>query len=74
MEPTPKLIAVQLQPQQLQKLAKIVAMTGWNQSEVIRQLIDAAQVTPPAVVARVARKKGDALIGEPKIMPEPIPA
>lgn len=72
----PKLIAVQLQPKQLIKLAAIVRMTGWNQSEVIRQLIDGAQVTPPAVVTRISRKKGGALIVEPKAMleTEAIPA
>jgi hypothetical protein len=61
-----KLIAVRLDPEQLIKLEKIVRMTGWNQSEVIRQLIDGAQVTPPAVVSRIARKKGDALIVRPE--------
>ena len=68
----PKLIAVRLEPSQLQKLDAIVRMTGWNQSEVIRQLIDGAQVTPPSVVAKVARKKGDALIVEPKPMLESV--
>ena len=57
----PKLIAVRLEPKQLQKLDAIVEMTGWNQSEVIRQLIDNASVTPPSVVAELNGKKGDPL-------------
>jgi hypothetical protein len=52
----PKMIAVRLNPQQLQKLDAIVEMTGWNQSEVIRQLIDSASVTPPSVVVNLAKK------------------
>ena len=53
----PKMIAVRLTSQQQQKLDAIVEMTGWNQSEVIRQLIDAASVTPPSVVVNLAKKE-----------------
>lgn len=56
-----KMIAVRLEPEQLQKLEAIVQMTGWNQSEVIRRLIDSASVTPPSVTAGVL-KKGEPLV------------
>lgn len=55
-----KTIAVRLEPEQLQKLDAIVEMTGWNQSEVIRRLIDVASVTPPSVTADL--KKGEPLV------------
>jgi hypothetical protein len=51
-----KTIAVRLEPEQLQKLDAIVQMTGWNQSEVIRRLIDSASVTPPSVTADLSKK------------------
>lgn len=53
----PKLIAVRLEPKQLLKLDAIVKITRWNQSEVIRQLIDNASVTPPAVETRLSTKR-----------------
>lgn len=63
-----KTIAVRLEPEQLQKLNAIVEMTGWNQSEVIRKLIDSASVTPPSVTADLS-KKGEPLV-ETHLMPE----
>ncbi|MBA3571366.1 MAG: ribbon-helix-helix protein, CopG family [Pyrinomonadaceae bacterium] len=54
-------IAVRLKPEQLQKLDAIVQMTGWNQSEVIRRLIDSASVTPPSVTTDFS-KKGEPLV------------
>lgn len=55
-----KTIAVRLRTEQLQKLDAIVEMTGWNQSEVIRRLIDSASVSPPSVSADL--KKGEPLV------------
>lgn len=56
------MIAVRLEPEQLQKLDALVRITGWNQSEVIRRLIDSASVTPPAVTAGVFSKKAEPLV------------
>lgn len=64
-----KTIAVRLDAEQLQKLDAIVQVTGWNQSEVIRRLIDSASVTPPAVTSDVYAKKGEPLV-ETQLMPE----
>jgi len=63
-----KLIAVRLEPKQLQKLDAIVEMTGWNQSEVIRRLIDSASVTPPSVTSDITAKKEEPLV-ETNLMP-----
>lgn len=57
-----KTIAIRLDAEHLQKLDAIVQVTGWNQSEVIRRLIDSASVTPPAVTSDLSAKKGDALV------------
>lgn len=57
-----KTIAIRLDAEHLQKLDAIVRMTGWNQSEVIRRLIDSASVTPPAVTADLSAKKGEPLV------------
>lgn len=57
-----KLIAIRLEAEQIQKLDKLVEMTGWNQSEIIRQLIDNAWVTPPAVGTTLDGKKAVALV------------
>lgn len=54
-----KLIAIRLEAEQIQKLDKLVEMTGWNQSEIIRLLIDAAWVTPPAVGTSLRVKDGN---------------
>lgn len=51
-----KTIAVRLESEQLQKLDMIVQATGWNQSEIIRQLIDSALVRPPVVMAEITKK------------------
>lgn len=51
-----KLIAVQLDEQQLQKLEQLVNATGWNQSEVVRRLIDNAWVKPAAIGTQVSPK------------------
>jgi hypothetical protein len=48
-----KTIALRLQTQQLDKLDNLKRMTGWNQSEIIRRLIDAAVVMPAAVRAEL---------------------
>jgi len=57
-----KTIAIRLDAEHLQKLDAIVQVTGWNQSEVIRRLIDSASVTPPAVTADLSAKKGEPLV------------
>lgn len=57
----PKTIAVRLDAEVLQKLDAIVKMTGWNQSEVIRRLINNASVTPPSVTTDLS-KKGEPLV------------
>lgn len=54
-----RLIAVRLEAEQIQKLEKLVDMTGWNQSEIVRLLIDAAWVTPPAVGTSLRVKDGN---------------
>jgi hypothetical protein len=64
-----KTIAVRLDAEQLQKLDAIVQVTGWNQSEVIRRLIDSASVTPPAVTADLSAKKEEPLV-ETHLTPE----
>ena len=51
-----RMIAVRLQGEQLQKLDALVKASGWNQSEIIRQLIDVALVRPPVVAATVPTK------------------
>jgi Arc/MetJ-type ribon-helix-helix transcriptional regulator len=51
-----KLIAVQLEDQQLQKIEQLVRATGWNQSELIRRLIDNAWVKPAAIGTELAPK------------------
>lgn len=56
-----KLIAVRLDESTAEKLDTIVEVTGWNQSEVIRRLIDAAKVTPPSLSVRIIAKKDEAL-------------
>ncbi len=48
-----KLIAFQVSQPQLDKLEKLVTVTGWNQSEVMRQLIDAAVVRSPQARVQV---------------------
>jgi hypothetical protein len=48
-----KTIALRLQTQQLDKVDNLKGMTGWNQSEIIRRLIDAAVVMPAAVRAEL---------------------
>lgn len=53
----PKTIAVRLEPEQLQKLEMLVRMSGWNQSEIIRQLIDSAMIRPPAVLTSAIEEK-----------------
>lgn len=57
-----KTIAIRLDSEHLQKLDAIVQVTGWNQSEVIRRLIDSASVTPPSVSADLSAKKGEPLV------------
>lgn len=69
----PKTIAIRLDSEYLQKLDALVQVTGWNQSEVIRRLIDSASVTPPAVSADVFAKKGEPLV-ETHLTPDPIMA
>lgn len=58
-----KLIAVRLEQKHLNKLAQMTESTGWNQSELIRQLIDSAKVSPAFIKATVGdtAKKGEAL-------------
>jgi hypothetical protein len=58
-----KLIAVRLEQKHMQILESIGNATGWNQSEVIRQLIENAKVAPAAVNVLVGglAKKADAL-------------
>lgn len=68
-----KTIAVRLDAKQLQKLDAIVEMTGWNQSDVIRRLIDAATVTPPAIGVDLSAKKGGPLVAR-SMTPEMIAA
>lgn len=68
----PKTIAVRLDAEVLQKLDAIVKMTGWNQSEVIRRLINNASVTPPSVTTDLS-KKGEPLV-ETHLTPEMTPA
>lgn len=51
-----KLVAVRLEEEHLQKLNQLVEMTGWNQSEVLRRLIETAWVTPPAIGSRLSPK------------------
>ena len=58
-----KIIAIRLDAEHMQKLDAIVQMTGWNQSDVIRRLIDAASVTPPSVTTNLTTKKAVALAG-----------
>ena len=53
-----KMIAVRLEPEQVQKMESLAEMTGWSQSDIIRRLIDAAVVTPPAVWLEDVAKKG----------------
>lgn len=53
----PKTIAVRLESQQLERLEALVKSTGWNQSEVIRQLIDSALIRPPVIAASVTIKQ-----------------
>lgn len=48
-----KLIAVRLEHKHLVILEEIGEKTGWNQSEVIRQLIENAKVSPAVVNAKV---------------------
>jgi predicted DNA-binding protein len=55
-----KLIAIRLEPKHIQRLAEMGRKTGWTQSEVIRQLIEQAQVSPAEVTASI--KKGTALV------------
>ena len=54
-----KLIAVRLEPKHIQRLSEMSGQTGWTQSEVIRRLIEQAQVVSAEVSATV--KKGAAL-------------
>lgn len=56
-EPKAQTIAVRLEVEQLQKLDALVKATGWNQSEIIRQLIDSAMVRPPIIAAIVPTKE-----------------
>lgn len=56
-EPKAQTIAVRLEVEQLQKLDALVKATGWNQSEIIRQLIDSAMVRPPIIAASVSTKE-----------------
>lgn len=51
-----KLIAVRLEEEHIQKLSQLVEMTGWNQSDILRKLIENAWVTPPAIGSSVAPK------------------
>ena len=39
-------IAVRLAKRQVEKLKEIIEATGWDKSEVIRRLIDNAEVEP----------------------------
>lgn len=48
-----KLIAVRLEHEHLVILKEIGEKTGWNQSEIIRQLIENAKVSPAVVNAKV---------------------
>jgi hypothetical protein len=57
-----KMIAVRLDEKSMQKLDAIVQITGWNQSDVIRRLIDNASVTPPALTTGISTKKGEPLV------------
>lgn len=65
-----KLIAVRLEQKQLSKLAEMSESTGWNQSELIRQLINSAKVLRPAAPAAIkssvgaTAKKGEALAAD----------
>lgn len=52
----PKTIAVRLDPEQLQKLDLLVKSSGWNQSEIIRQLIDSAMIRPPVIMSQITEK------------------
>lgn len=49
-------IAVRLDPEQLQKLDLLVKSSGWNQSEIIRQLIDSAMIRPPVIMSQITEK------------------
>ena len=52
----PKTIAVRLESDHLQKLEAIAKMTGWNQSEIIRRMIDSVSVTPPSIRVDLPKK------------------
>ncbi len=52
-----KLIAVRLDPPQLNKLEQLVRESGWNQSEIIRLLIDNAMMKPPVIMTIIEAKK-----------------
>ena len=49
-----KLVAVRLGEDEMEKLDELVAQTGLNQSQVLRQLIRNATVRPVEVVTNVA--------------------
>ena len=51
-----QLIAVQLRGEQIRRLAELVGSTGWNKSEVIRQLIDNATVRAAQVRTEIEPK------------------
>lgn len=57
------MIAVRLDEQHIQKLDKLVELTGWNQSEVLRRLIENAWVTPPAVGSELTPKAPALAVG-----------
>ena len=54
-------IAVRLAKRQVEKLKEIIEATGWDKSEVIRRLIDNAEVEPATIVTGTV-KKADALV------------
>jgi hypothetical protein len=58
-----KMIAVRLDEEHIQKLEKLVEITGWNQSEVLRRLIESAWVTPPAVGSDLSPKANALTVG-----------
>jgi len=46
-------VGVWLEPEQDVRLQQLVNTTGWNRSELLRRLIDAAWVRPSAVAVTV---------------------
>lgn len=58
-----KMIAVRLEEEHARKLEQLVSITGWNQSDIIRRLIEVAAVTPPALwIPDGTAKKGQPLV------------